>query len=126
MRQRVAICRALIHEPKLLLMDEPFSALDAITRDDMNIALLQVWERLRVTALFVTHSIREAVFLSDRVVVMKGRPSSIIADVRVDFPRPREFSIGDSAEFNALCRLLREKVGEAYRTTDAMAGLPCS
>lgn len=73
MRQRVAICRALIHEPKLLLMDEPFSALDAITRDELNVTLLELWERYHQTAFFVTHSIREAVFLSDRVVVLGDR-----------------------------------------------------
>ena len=74
MKQRVAICRALIHDPELLLMDEPFSALDAISRDEMNVELLKIWDRYRKTVLFVTHSIREAVFLSDRVLVMGGGP----------------------------------------------------
>jgi len=115
MRQRAAICRALVHEPRLLLMDEPFSALDAITRDEMNIALLRMWEHHKITALFVTHSIREAVFLSDRVLVMNGRPSTIIADMRIPFARPRQFAIGDTPEFNALCGALRDKIGEAYR-----------
>ena len=76
MKQRVSLCRALIADPAILLMDEPFSALDAITRDDMNIVLLALWERYRKTVLFVTHSIREAVLLSDRVLVMGGRPST--------------------------------------------------
>jgi NitT/TauT family transport system ATP-binding protein len=111
MRQRAAICRALIHDPELLLMDEPFSALDAITRDEMNVALLDIWERHHKTALFVTHSIREAVFLSDRVLVMNRRPATIIADLEVGLPRPRDLSIGETPAFNALCGRLRELVG---------------
>jgi NitT/TauT family transport system ATP-binding protein len=114
MKQRVAICRALIHEPELLLMDEPFSALDAISRDEMNVELLEIWDKYRKTVLFVTHSIREAVFLSDRVLVMGGRPSTIICDVRCPFPRPRDFSIGEQKDFNDICKLLREKIQEGY------------
>jgi len=111
MRQRAAICRALIHDPQLLLMDEPFSALDAITRDEMNVALLDIWERHHKTALFVTHSIREAVFLSDRVLVMNRRPATIIGDVAIGLPRPRDLSIGETPAFNELCGALREMVG---------------
>ena len=107
MRQRVAICRALIHDPKVLLMDEPFSALDAITRDQMNVVLSELLERYRKTVVFVTHSIREAVYLSDRVVVMGGRPSSIILDLEIPFPRPRPFEIEETQEFGNLCRTLR-------------------
>src|ERR1700733_13194900 len=88
MRQRVSLCRALIADPSILLMDEPFSALDAITRDDMNIVLLELWERYRKTVLFVTHSIREAVLLSDRILVMERSPSRILADIAVPFARP--------------------------------------
>jgi NitT/TauT family transport system ATP-binding protein len=110
MRQRTAICRALVTDPDLLLMDEPFSALDAITRDELNVALLDIWQRNHKTALFVTHSIREAVFLSDRILVMARRPSRIVADVRVPFPRPREISMQESAEFTALCATLRGQI----------------
>ncbi len=114
MRQRVAICRALIHDPAILLMDEPFSALDAITRDQMNAALAEIMERTGKTVVFVTHSIREAAFLSDRVVVMGGRPSHLILDLAMPFPRPRRFDIEDSPEFNAICRRLRLTIGEAH------------
>ena len=114
MRQRVAICRALIHDPTLLLMDEPFSALDAITRDEMNAALLDIWQRYQKTVLFVTHGIREAVFLSDRVLVMARRPSTIIADVQIDLPRPRSLTIEETPAFNEICALLRAKIGESH------------
>jgi NitT/TauT family transport system ATP-binding protein len=115
MRQRVSLCRALIADPAILLMDEPFSALDAITRDDMNIVLLELWEHYRKTVLFVTHSIREAALLSDRVLIMGGTPSSIIADIKVPFARPRHFTIGDTPEFNALCADLRDEITRARK-----------
>jgi NitT/TauT family transport system ATP-binding protein len=114
MRQRVAICRALIHDPEILLMDEPFSALDAITRDQMNVALSEILEKYNKTVVFVTHSIREAAFLSDRVVVMGGRPSGIILDMPMPFPRPRRFDIEDSPEFAQVCRKLRLTIEEAH------------
>ena len=114
MRQRVAICRALIHDPNILLMDEPFSALDAITRDQMNIVLSELLERYRKTVIFVTHSIREAVYLSDRVLVMGGKPSSIILDKKIPFKRPRQFDIEETAEFGALCRELRLTIERAH------------
>src|SRR5713101_5290039 len=110
MRQRVSLCRALVSDPSILLMDEPFSALDAITRDDMNVVLLNLWERYRKTVLFVTHSIREAILLSDRVLVMGRSPSRIIADVKVSFPRPRNFNIEESSEFNVLRTTLRDLI----------------
>jgi NitT/TauT family transport system ATP-binding protein len=125
MRQRVAICRALIYEPDILLMDEPFSALDAISRDEMNVELLRIWDKYRRTVLFVTHSIREAVFLSDRVLVMGGSPSTIVSDVRCPFARPRDFSIGETKAFNEICSHLREKVEEGYalrRTAKPLQG----
>jgi NitT/TauT family transport system ATP-binding protein len=119
MRQRVAICRTLVYDPDILLMDEPFSALDALTRDEMNVALLDIWERHRKTALFVTHSIREAVLLADRVIVMSPRPGTIVEDLRIPFARPRDFSIGGTARFNEICDHLRSLIG---RTRKAGAG----
>ncbi len=114
MRQRVAICRALVHNPSLLLMDEPFSALDAITRDELNVALLDIWERFHQTAIFVTHSIREAVYLSDRVVVLGGKPASVIEDLEIPFERPRHVEIGDTPEFNRICAHLRAKIAVGH------------
>jgi NitT/TauT family transport system ATP-binding protein len=114
MRQRVAICRALIHDPELLVMDEPFSALDAITRDQMNVILGDILERYRKTVLFVTHSIREAAFLSDRVLVMGGRPASIIDEIAIELPRPRPLEIEETPAFNAICRRLRLAIETAH------------
>jgi len=114
MRQRVAICRALIHDPDILLMDEPFSALDAITRDQMNVALSEILETYKKTVIFVTHSIREAAFLSDRVVVMGGRPSTIMLDMKMPFERPRRFEIEETPEFVAVCRKLRLTIEQAH------------
>jgi NitT/TauT family transport system ATP-binding protein len=111
MRQRVALARALAHEPRLLLMDEPFGALDELSREQMRLELLRIWERHRVSVLFVTHSIREAVLLSDRVAVMSGLPGRIVDDVRVTLPRPRPEGVEDSAEFIALVRRLRAALG---------------
>ena len=99
MRQRVAICRALIHDPPLLLMDEPFGALDAMTRDQMGLDLQAICLHEKKTVLFVTHSIPEAVFLSDRVVVMSPRPGGIEEIVPIDIPRPRRLAIRDEAPF---------------------------
>ena len=114
MRQRVALCRALIDEPDLLLMDEPFSALDAITRDEMNVVLMDLWQQFRKTVIFVTHSLREAAFLSDRVLVMSRRPGRIIADVPIALPRPRDPSVGESQKFNEICAVLRQKISDAH------------
>jgi NitT/TauT family transport system ATP-binding protein len=110
MRQRVAICRTLVYEPDLLLMDEPFSALDAISRDEMNLVLMKIWQEHHRTAIFVTHSIREAVFLSDRVLVMSRRPGRIVEDVRIPFPRPRGLEVGETVAFNEICGHLRSRI----------------
>jgi NitT/TauT family transport system ATP-binding protein len=99
MRQRVSICRALLHNPPLLLMDEPFGALDALTRDQLNIDLLRIWSDRQMTVVFVTHSIPEAVFLSDRVVVMSPRPGHIEKIIAIDLPRPRRLSMRQTLEF---------------------------
>jgi len=111
MRQRAAICRALNHDPTILLMDEPFGALDALTRDEMNLELLRVWGEFRKTVLFVTHSIREAVFLSDRVLVFSRRPGTIVKELAVGLPRPRSLEIEETPEFNRLCAELRAALG---------------
>lgn len=104
MAQRVSIARALIGRPKALLLDEPFGALDAQTRLVMQRLLLQVWDAYKATILFVTHDVEEAVFLSDRVIVMDGRPGRINEDIAVDLPRPREVAIVTSAHFSSIRR----------------------
>ena len=114
MRQRVAICRGLINDPRLLMMDEPFSALDAITRDDMNLMLAQLWDQVHKTAVFITHSIREAVYLSDRVLVMNARPSRIVADIRVPFARPRRAEMQEDPLFNEICGFVRDTIHEGH------------
>ncbi|HYB56781.1 MAG TPA: ABC transporter ATP-binding protein [Alphaproteobacteria bacterium] len=107
MQQRVAITRGLIHDPAMLLMDEPFGALDAMTRESMNLELQRIWLERRKTVLFITHSIAEAVFLADRVLVMTPRPGRIMDAVSVALPRPRSLDIGASVEFGTLVRRIR-------------------
>jgi len=99
MQQRVSIARALIHDPKLLLMDEPFGALDAITRERMNIELLRIWMESKKTVLFVTHDINEALFLSDRVIVLSARPSVMVQALDIQLPRPRTLEVRALADF---------------------------
>jgi NitT/TauT family transport system ATP-binding protein len=111
MQQRVAIARALLHDPAILLMDEPFGALDAMTREQMNLDLLEIWHAARKTILLITHSISEAVFLADRVLVMSGRPGRIIDDVAIDLPRPRGLDVMTTPAFGALTQRIRAQLG---------------
>jgi NitT/TauT family transport system ATP-binding protein len=108
MRQRVAIGRALVTDPSLLLMDEPFGALDALTRDQLNLELQDIWMRSGKTIIFVTHSIAEAILLSDRVCVMAARPGRIIEIMNIDFPRPRTLAVRESPQFSAHTRRVRQ------------------
>lgn len=107
MAQRVAIARALIHKPDILLLDEPFGSLDALTRDQMGEELLRIWNSYRVTIVMVTHSITEAVFLADRVVVLSERPARILSNRLVDIPRPRSLEVTYSDQFGALATSVR-------------------
>lgn len=104
MRQRVSICRALVHEPPHLLMDEPFGALDALTRDQLVIDMQSICQQQNVSVLFVTHSISEAVFLGDRVIVMTPRPGRIDQVIDIDLPRPRTLAMREGAAFSGYCR----------------------
>ena len=111
MKQRVAIARVLANDAEVVLMDEPFGALDAMTRENLQAELLEIWAATRLTVLFVTHAIEEAVLLADRVVVMSAGPGRIVADRRVELPRPRDPT---SPEFNALRRELAAQLGSHH------------
>ncbi len=113
MQQRVAIARALVFSPSILLMDEPFGALDEITRERMQQELLQIWSRAKATVIFVTHSIPEAVFLSDRVVVMSPRPGRVEGIVNIDLPRPRNIETRQDPRFFTLATAVREQLRES-------------
>jgi NitT/TauT family transport system ATP-binding protein len=113
MRQRTAIARALLTRPSMLFLDEPFSALDALTRDQMNVLLQRVQTSEGVTTLLITHSIPEAIFCADRVLVMSGRPGTIIDDIRVPFERPRRLALRETPEFAAISRRIREHFEKA-------------
>ena len=107
MRQRASICRALVLDPAFLIMDEPFGALDALTRDELNLELQALWLRTKKSVLFVTHGISEAVFLSDRVAVMSPRPGRVVETVVIDLPRPREFSVRTMPKFGEYTEHIR-------------------
>ena len=113
MKMRVSIARALVTEPKILLMDEPFAALDEITRQKLNDDLLTLWAKAGFTVVFVTHSVFESVYLSQRIVVMAARPGRIIADVRTGVPFPRDAAFRTSPDYAACCRAVSGKLVEA-------------
>jgi NitT/TauT family transport system ATP-binding protein len=110
MRQRVVLARTLLQRPQLLLMDEPFGALDALTRERLNVELLHVYETEQMTILMVTHNIQEAVFLADRVLVMSERPGRILADVPISLSRPRRLEIMGSESFGKLTQSVRRQL----------------
>ncbi|MFZ0961641.1 MAG: ABC transporter ATP-binding protein [Terriglobia bacterium] len=110
MQHRVALARALTFDPQLLLLDEPFGALDELTRDALNHQLLQIWQQTGVTILFVTHGIGEALFLADRVIVLSGRPATVKEAFPVPFARPRQDSLKETADFQEVVKSLREKL----------------
>lgn len=118
MQSRVAIARALVHQPELLLMDEPFADLDELTRERMNLELLRIWQETRTTVIFVTHSLEEAVFLSDTVYVLGGKPSRIVEKLEVSLPRPRIPEVTETSEFTSILH-------HARRTLRSVATLPC-
>ncbi|MBI4247557.1 MAG: ABC transporter ATP-binding protein [Candidatus Rokubacteria bacterium] len=113
MQQRASLSRALVYEPDLLLMDEPFGALDEFTRERLNLEIQRIWMQQRKTILFVTHNIAEAVFLSDQVLVMTPRPGRVARVVPIPFPRPRQIRLMKSPEFAALAFEIREVLGVA-------------
>lgn len=122
MQQRVAICRALVHDPGLLLMDEPFGALDALTREEMSLELLRIWDERRKTILFVTHSIPEAILLSDRVVVMTPRPGRLARVLDIDLPRPRRVDMEFDDRFKAYSDEIRRLIGTRIADTATRHG----
>lgn len=113
MKMRVSIARALVTTPRVLLMDEPFAALDEITRHKLNGDLLDLWQRSKVTVVFVTHSVFESVFLSQRIAIMAARPGRVMSQLRVEAPYPRPDSFRTSSEYAAICRVASSRLGQA-------------
>jgi NitT/TauT family transport system ATP-binding protein len=122
MQQRASLCRALVTDPQLLLMDEPFGALDAMTRDELDMELLRIWEERKKTVLFVTHSIQEAVFLSDIVLVMSARPGRLLEKIAVDLPRPRTMEMMSIAKFGEYTLKIRALLAAAGGTSGVAVG----
>ena len=119
MQQRANLCRALIHEPDLLMLDEPFGALDVFTREDLWDVMQAVWLAKRPTVILVTHDLKEAVYLADRVLIMSSRPGRIIAERHVPYPRPRRLDQTYEAEFQAIVHELRDRIADARRGENA-------
>jgi NitT/TauT family transport system ATP-binding protein len=111
MQQRAAIARSLVHDPKLILMDEPFGALDALTREKMNLELLRIWEQSRKTILFVTHGITEAVFLGTKVVVLTAGPARMADRIEIDLPQPRTLDMKTHERFGTYTRRIYQLLG---------------
>ena len=122
MQQRASLCRALVTDPQLLLMDEPFGALDAMTRDELDLELLRIWEERKKTVLFVTHSIQEAVFLSDHVFVMSARPGRLLEAIAIDLPRPRTLEMMSALKFGEYTLRIRALLTAAGGTSASSAG----
>ena len=118
MLQRASLCRALIHEPQLLLLDEPFGALDQFTREELWAILQQLWITQRPTVLLVTHDLRESAYLANRICVMSARPGRILEDRAVDFPRPRTLEMSYSPAFAELVQALRMRIAHARTDHD--------
>jgi NitT/TauT family transport system ATP-binding protein len=121
MQQRVGIVRALLHDPAILLMDEPFGALDAMTREALNVELQRIWMQRRITVLFITHSTAEAVFLADRVIVLTPRPGTISDQFDVDLPRPRALEVMNTEQFGRYVARVRAALSAV--STDRGAAL---
>lgn len=117
MQQRVALCRALVHQPEILLLDEPFAALDAFTREELWGVLQSLWMTQRCTVIMVTHDLREAVFLSDRVFVMSSRPGRIVSQVEIDLPRPRTLADTFRPDFVEYVHTIYDRIGEVRGNT---------